>query len=285
MQFTKANPPEKFRQYVASFSGCTGGNPDSPIWCCGLEHGGGWEGEPIPESYFVPKSLDDFDGEHFWDDFWYSSSPFCQAIPKILLILKYGYLLPYRWDAEWMREHHIAGRNGLAMVFNACPISFKDRSSAWWHFNNYQVIFNDGSITPFKNWTQLSSFWLYEQWSIEQRKLVFQKVRQEKAPKLIINFGVNNLNQFFTLWGATFDNCEIIKDPLIGDGKKCSDGYLSIVKNDGKNDTIVCVLQFPSHQSGFSTEAFKRYIPLIRQRCIDHFGEDWLAPVLLTKAV
>lgn len=37
--------PENFRQAAASLYGCNGGNPESPIWLCALEWGGGYSQE------------------------------------------------------------------------------------------------------------------------------------------------------------------------------------------------------------------------------------------------
>lgn len=269
------NPPKGFKEFTASF--VYSGNINSPVWICGLEYGRGWKGNIPAEDFKVQK--DEFQcksSEAFMDRFWAPESPFCHGVLKSLAVLKYGKIpSDFCTDIHWLTEKGLIGPNGLAMILNAFPISMAGRSQAYANWEkNYKVQCKDGSEVDLSQWTTIPYFWLYKQWVIEQRASVFCAQRKHKSPKLIICTGNSDIDFFYKLWGARWDQTEIItsSDP--------SNIYLSKVSNDSnKGNTVIAVVPFFGYQR-YTLNSYARYnniLGKVADYCEYTFGKNWLS--------
>ena len=280
----KISPPQLFQDFVSSFAGCSSGNVNSPVWICGLEHGGGLlEDEYITEKWLRERicKFEDLhvnSAEAFMQNFFVSESPFCHGVLRALAVLKFGKVPEdFQTNTQWLEHRGLIGSQGLALVLNAYPVTMKSRShsnSAW--DSKYKIQREDGSKELFKDWVSLPYFWLYKKWTIAVRKIPFIQVRERKAPKLIICAGSNEVHDFFELWGVSWKGAEIIPDPQ----KELQPVYMSYAQNKhGPNDTIVAVVPFFGYQKSTlnSYERYNRIIKLLRDRCINYFGENWLS--------
>ena len=279
----KINPLKLFHDFVSSFAGCSSGNVNSPVWICGLEQGGGFlEDEYITEKW-LREGVREFEDMHtnsaeaFMQNFFASKSPFCHGVLRALAVLKFGKIPEdFQINTQWLESHGLIGSQGLALVLNAYPVTMKSRSysnDAW--DSEYKIQHEDGSKELFKDWVSLPYFWLYKKWTIAARKIPFIQVREKKAPKLIICTGSEEVYDFFELWGVNWMGAEIIPDPQ----NELQPVYLSFAQNKpGQNNTIVAVVPFFGYQKSTlnSYERYNRIINLLRERCINYFGENWL---------
>ena len=279
----RIDPPELFCNFVSSFSGCSAGNINSPIWLCGLEHGGGFsETEPITENWLreatTPfESLHIANGQKFMDSFFAPRSPFCHGVVRSLTMLKLGDIpSDFQTETSWLESKGIIGANGLALVLNAFPVSMKSRSvsdKAW--AQDYKVHLNNGQIVPLNEWSTIPYFWIYKKWAIEQRRVIFSKTRELKAPKLILCSGSNEVMLFFELFSARLSNSTVLCDP----DNEVPPTFVSCIQNGGnKPDTLIAVVPFFGYQKYTlnSYERYRRVIGAVRTLCIEKFGEKWL---------
>ena len=274
------NVPEQFKKIVESFYGSTAGNIRSPIWFCGLEWGGGYD-ESIPifvdnlEPYDF-KSLHVWSAKQFESYFWTPRSAFCRNVIKLLYGLKKGPCSGWSSKYEEWDKDGIAGPNGIAMILNAYPISFKDRNQAYQVWDKLKVRFADGHQDLFKSWTGLKTFRDYKSYVLDNRSEVFINERKKRAPKLIIAFGYENYQR---LWGAdkgSWDEADFKFSSK--PGKKADDCFGYWLNNgEGKEKTLLLITPFPSGSHGLvSDEQMDAVIKWLDVQ----LGKNWLEQAL-----
>ena len=80
------NDREKVRNYMASYRGIDGGNPNAPVWICGIEHGGKSD-RGIPD--ISPEARPGSWTEEFKKEFPdFSSWPYHQKVAKLMVALR-----------------------------------------------------------------------------------------------------------------------------------------------------------------------------------------------------
>ena len=80
------NDGDKIRDYLASYRGIDGGNPNAPVWICGIEHGGKSDkGVPDLSAESNPGSWTEQFKQKFKD---FSTWPYHQKVAKLMVALR-----------------------------------------------------------------------------------------------------------------------------------------------------------------------------------------------------
>ncbi len=276
--------PKLFLEVVRSFYGCTSGNIDSPVWLCGLEWGGGLSTE-VPTVFdrsdiygfeaLQCKSLEDFIGA-----FWAPRSKFCQNALKVLLTIQSkGEYSKAQYDKKWDEKHRTVGPKGIALVLNAFPISFKNRSVANAAWQKYRVRLSERDTQSFPEWTGLKTVDDYRDFVCKYRKDTFIAERKKRCPKLIVCFGKTSNEHFRKIWGAE-DKEEAIKISMEEGGKPDCFGYvLDNINEDGtkKYETVLFITPFIAGRYGLnSNKKIKKVFSELYDKMEERFGPDWL---------
>ena len=274
---------ENFTKLVESFYGSTIGNVRSPVWMCGLEWGGGYDSKvPILESELEPYGFEDLQTTSWQDfeaNFWAAKSPFCQNTMKILCEL-YNCTKPetnasYKQNWETWEKLGIVGVNGLALILNAFPISFKDRSAAWKDWGEYKVrtAKDERNPIPLSEWSGQNSFGDYTNFVVEHRSKVYSNERKLRKPKLIICFGKQSLDTFLDLWDVesrtpslAFNFDDTFNPVFESKGYPNCFGYWV-------DETLVAVVPFPNY---IKTEHIKNISTWLYNEVSKKYGPNWL---------
>lgn len=173
----------QFKRTALSLAGCDGGNPNSEIWFCGLEHG-----------YDSSTTLEDFlalsdNTIYSWDHSDYIGSWTAQYNAKICWFLWYFYHLEWN-DGEnaetFVKRHHILyseQAKGIGFKLNMLPLGFKKRNAVNWTEQYQQA-------------TGFASFTEYRNWCIEYRGAFFRELIRTHKPKVIVCTGISEVSNF-----------------------------------------------------------------------------------------
>lgn len=273
-----------FDEVVHSFYGCTIGNVDSPIWICGLEWGGGLSlEEPTPIESFAPygfKELQCLDTKDFECSFWAPRSPFCRAVIKILSVLLKGELLSWKDFSDLEREG-IVGRDGIALILNANPITFSNRDEARKEWNNFCIRLSDGEILSLKEWTSFESFECYNNEVRKIRNELFVAERIKRKPRIIIACGYDAMCVFLDsdkLGDAKSKNWKELFDPSlrISSKEEKKDVWCKWLKNseDEQEDTLLVWQDFPGRRFNQDNQ-YKTAYNKVREIYKDKMGCEW----------
>ena len=72
----------------------------------------------------------------------------------------------YTSNFDDLSKRKIVGPYGLALILNTFPISMKGRNVATKSWDEYKVRLEDGSVKSLKEWSELSSFYEYSDYVI-----------------------------------------------------------------------------------------------------------------------
>ena len=180
MNDTNVSP--NFQQYALSYSGMDGGNPDAPLWICGIEFGGELAGEnQFTQADKIPCWTDASreasinkakatgnrqDGYKMW--------PFCRLASKLTVAVMSGDI------SEW-RQHYYSdseqkgycGACGCNFSLNLYPINFRRIGDAGW---------ND----DLRCGTGFASRHHYRAWCVEHRFRWLQKLMSNHKPSAVV---------------------------------------------------------------------------------------------------
>lgn len=233
---------QNFKDMALSFSGCDGGNLNSNIWTCGLEWGGGYENNIIPEDIFKALPLGAWDiGENtIVDNLNY------QYNQKLAWF--FSYLLG--WDAEDYKNESVTNglycKNGIGFKMNAFPISFPDRDSVTWLPKTIDQ-------TGFNNFSE------YKNWCVEHRGAYFHDLIKIHSPKLVLCTGIESSTEFMDFFRC--DESSI----------KPQDGFNIGLTNNAK--TLITVVPFFGGPNGINSyEKMETLTGQIDAYAKDHFG-------------
>lgn len=176
---------EYTKSLVSSFYGCDGGNPNYPIWFCGIEHGGDYDKNKteIFDSYLANKN---FDTPASWADENYQESIIAPGNFNRYIAAFYANYENIVFDTlkndvavEFVRDNAILHPNGIGFKINLLP--FRKKS------------LNSNSITELNS--LMDGDYLTEVLNT-RRKFFFNQI-QEYQTKLIICSGVTLINEFY----------------------------------------------------------------------------------------
>jgi hypothetical protein len=242
---------DEFRDLALSFYGCDGGNPDFPIWTCGLEWGGGLKENEIPPDEFSKTDPCTWDspGESVRACLSGRRMGYNQKLAWFFSFFLGWDIYNYKREAE---EQKLFCKSGIGFKMNAFPISFKNRNSVIWSENIIKQ-------------TGLSSFHDYRVWCVENRGKYFTDLLKKHSPKIVLCTGINSYIEFHD-----FFRCNK-KDVMV-------DNNIYIAKANG-DKTLVFVVPFFGGAHGINSyEKMEELVRSVKKHCYEHFrSEGWIS--------
>jgi hypothetical protein len=189
------HPTQEFEKWAKDFSGFDGGNPESPLWICGIEPGADQLGPFIlsPDWTYslrnkdIPAWTEKLKG--LKNPFYGYTTPFLQRASKIA----FNY---FEQDGTWdnFRTTSFLVPGGTGFLINLYPLAFKDLYSKWTteHFRR----------TGFPNKE------LYRAWCMENRFPVIKNWVTDLSPtppKVIICVGIRMRLDFLLAFSDSTD--------------------------------------------------------------------------------
>ena len=165
--------PELFTQYISSFSGCMGGNPNAPIWLV------------VDHSARCPLPID-------------PEKVFANPVTNIDALKR---ALPTTCPCTESVTRLINSITG-----NPSPLCTGMITTNVW-IEKLAVTTPDGEVTMAK-YTGLPSYRDFLNFLVAQRGQVFQAAAAEKSPKIILCSNILRANDYFKLFGADRKNVE-----------------------------------------------------------------------------
>lgn len=179
--------PESFVAAVSSLYGNNGGNPESPVWLCGLEWGGGYKPEapkepdffednevfPIEPATMKARLKGDFNEDGTGRP---GGSAFYRVQIALLKAIVDGDFGEECNPYKWIDEFGFFSKGCYGFGLNAFPVSMKGRDTARENWRNDKVLKVDGQILSFAEWTGIPDFDEYRDWCAGLRQKVFGAV-------------------------------------------------------------------------------------------------------------
>lgn len=283
--------PENFEAAASSLYGNNGGNPESPIWVCGLEWGVGYSPEEPKEPNFwsendifpiEPETMKawikgDFDEDGIGRPGGSAFYRIQVALLKAIIDGDFGKKVdPYTWMDEY--GFFSKGRYGLGL--NAFPVSMRNRTIAWESWTNDKVLKVDGRILSFAEWTGIPDFNAYREWCAGLRQKAFCSLRRQYHPAVIYCGGKNEANYFFRMWTDEADkNAESGRFAFKGSATEMEFQYRWLDNGANKQATLLVVGPFFGGAYGLTSyDDILECGQNIRRMCDERFndGGAWL---------
>lgn len=257
--------PESFEAAASSLYGINGGNPESPVWLCGLEWGGGYKQEEPEEPDFSQEDESDIQTlepetvkKYLAGDFQGNGagrpggSAFYRsqiALLKAIIDGDFGKDDPY----TWVDEYGFFSKNRYGFSLNAFPVSMKGRTDGSRSWIEDKVLKVGDRILSFSEWTGIPTFQEYLDWCVKQRNKVFCTFRKKYHPAVIYCGGKSEARRFFDVWADEGDQDA-------GNGQFEFDGTVTKMRfeycwlnNEGFNPTLLVVGPFFGGQYGLNS--------------------------------
>ncbi|MCR4347251.1 MAG: hypothetical protein NUV55_08650 [Sulfuricaulis sp.] len=188
--------PKNFQEWVCSLSGCDGGNIEADTWLCGIEWGGGSYEDGIYYEKHLPEEISKGKFTPEQNLFKWKDSityPYGRSFAKLYAAMQgesgedYRDLALNKWDGSELFK------------LNLYPIAFDSTNESLWQ--KYKL----------KEITGFDEKHLFQTWCFMNRFPALSRLREEKAPKLIICTGVSYLREFFMCFGGGQSTSGLIK--------------------------------------------------------------------------
>lgn len=242
------------RQAAHSIHGSNGGNPESPIWLCALEWGGG-----MKDTEEASELVKWFEDEAAWDreamsgcpgdpDAWkvnwerlawkkaveaYKEAPRFYWPQFALMSLLMG---ERRMPApEVFRRWHCLERQGLGYSFNVSFVARSGRnvSEALWRS---QTVRDEGRELSWADWTGFATYADFFQYCAQARQPVFRALRKRFCPAVIYCGGKIERENFRRAWAE--------EDTKFTAVDKYGLTYAWLQNSEGKPDTLLVIGPF-----------------------------------------
>lgn len=176
-----------FKDLALSFSGMDGGNIQSEVWFCGLEHGIGGNFTSEMSAKEKPVSEDNI---YSWDHSEYDGGWNAPYNQRVCWFMDYFYQLDLSENSyeDFVKAHKILFKEGMGFKANMFPIRFSGRDNINWSSELVEL-------------TGFSTFIEYENWCVEHRGKFFRQYVEKYSPKVIVCTGIThdyNFIKFFT---------------------------------------------------------------------------------------
>ena len=282
--------PKSFTEAAGSLYGLNGGNPESPVWLCGLEWGGGYKLEKPEEPDFYqdndvlpvePETVKawlkgDFDEDGTGRP---GGSAFYRVQVALLKAIVDGDLGkgdPY----TWMDEYKFFSKGCYGLGLNAFPVSMRNRATAWKNWTNDKVLKVDGRILSFAEWTGIPDFGAYRDWCAGLRQKAFCSLRRQYHPAVIYCGGKDDADYFFRMWADEADkNAESGTFAFQGSTTEMEFRYRWLDNSANEQTTLLVVGPFFGGPYGLNSyDDILDCGQTIRRMCDAHFndGGAWL---------
>lgn len=223
---------QQVKEWACSFSGCDGGNPNAPIWLCGIEWGlrvkdGESYYQKLAEQIMagpIPLTQTQFP----WADSL--TYPYGLSFAKLYQVIQ-GQAIDSHQDVKLLSGDEL-------FKLNLYPIAFNSTDSGLWQQHGFD------SLTGF------SSKSLFNNWCFFNRFPFFAELKQKHKPKLIICTGINYLTDFLMFFGGVKQVDRIYEAKLLANSPEKRTIYWTSL--DG---TLLVVLPFLSGRYGLNSNA------------------------------
>lgn len=212
--------PELFTQYISSFSGCMGGNPNAPIWLV-VDHSARCPLPIDPEKVFANPVTN-------IDALKRALPTTCPCTESVTRLIN---SITGNPEAETSLVFKPEGQEDKQpiLLLSASPLcTGMITTNAW--MEKLAVTTPDGEVTMAK-YTGLPSYRDFLNFLVAQRGQVFQAAVAEKSPKIILCSNILRANDYFKLFGADRKNVEANDFFLVA----------PVMKNDKEVRTLVFV--------------------------------------------
>jgi len=168
----------KFKEWACSLSGCDGGDPEAPIWICGIEWG--MSANQNAEEYYKKILLEEIKkgpvnqkGEYDWKDT--IGSRYGMNVAKLYASIK----------GHKVEQYDTIEKAGWQLFkLNLYPIAFNKTDDRLWE--KYEL----------SNITGFHEKYIFKTWCFLNRFPVFTGLVEKYNPKLIIGTGISYLTDF-----------------------------------------------------------------------------------------
>jgi len=238
---------ENFKEWACSFSGCDGGDADSPVWTCGIEWGYSKGRQATEEEYQA--ILRKYYSEELPDEIARGAFE-----PE-----KYHY-----FEKERLRFRYVRQMSKLYGALNGMNVENVDDDSCreWklFHMNLYPIAFPyeaDSLWDEYKlaDVTGLESKQIYRTWCLLRRfPWISEQVRKNK-PKLVIGTGVGYLTDFIVCCGGSGIVDCIHMETIVGSKENPVTSTRTLYWTKVSEETTLAVIPFPSGRYGLNSNA------------------------------
>lgn len=224
---------KNFREWACSLSGCDGGNIDANIWLCGIEWGGGSQGnyyeKDLPVEISKGAAIPPTDKYDWENSITYT---YGRSFAKLYTAINGG-------QAEnYTKVLNLSGKEIFKL--NLYPIAFDSTDHNLWLKNKLN------EITGFEN------KYLFNTWCFFNRFPTFSNLRKKHKPKLIICTGIDYLRDFLMFFGSNENIEELNTGKIIPKSEKNKyDRTFYWVNID--NNTLLVVIPFFSGRYGLNS--------------------------------
>ena len=238
---------EHFKEWACSFSGCDGGDLNSPVWLCGIEWGYSNSDGKTDEEYQEDMRID------------YSQRLPAQIAQGAYEPTNLVYFEEKRWKFPYVRN--VAKLYGALKGMNVEEVD-RTKTSDWkiFHMNLYPIAFNNESDELWDTYklaevTGLESKQIYRTWCLLRRfPWIADQVREHK-PKLVIGTGVGYLTDFIVCCGGSGIVDNIHKETIVGNPDKKETSTRTMYWTKVSDETTLVVTPFPSGRFGLNSNA------------------------------
>lgn len=251
--------PELFTQYISSFSGCMGGNPNAPIWLV-VDHSARCPLPIDPEKVFANPVTN-------IDALKRAPPTTCPCTESVTRLIN---SITGNPEAETSLVFKPEGQEDKQpiLLLSASPLcTGMITTNAW--MEKLAVTTPDGEVTMAK-YTGLPSYRDFLNFLVAQRGQVFQAAVAEKSPKIILCSNIFRANDYFKLFGADRKNVEANDFFLVA----------PVMKNDKEVRTLVFVTDMLGLGTGDMTPENELELQQagneFRHYAHDAFGDGWL---------
>lgn len=175
---------QRFVDWVCSFSGCDGGEPNSDIWICGIEHGT----SASDSANRAPIDSLEPEGCPFRDGLYFNDNAKNHTYNRLALALINGYkdmgLTSEDYTEQTVNDKQLFERDGIGFKMNMMPLAFRGNVSRQW----------DATLS---HETGISSLAEYIELCMTKRAAFFrQQIQKSPKVKLIICTALGHRNDF-----------------------------------------------------------------------------------------
>ncbi len=251
--------PELFANYVSSFAGCMGGNPDAPIWLV-CDHAHQCDLPMDPKVAFANPQND-------MNALTRALPSTCKCSGSVARLIN---SIVGNEEGEINKVFKPEGQEKDQPIFlmAASPVCIGLIEPQAW-IEKPAVKTDDGVVTMAK-YTGLPTYKDFINYLVAERGPVFQKAIAEKGPKIILCQGFMKANEYFKLFGA--DRTSV----------QANDFFLVAPVKD-ENGKVVSLV-FVTEMLGFGAPdpTTEQQLELLqagmefRHYAYDQFGEGWL---------
>lgn len=251
--------PEVFNQYISSFAGCMGGNPDAPIWLV-VDHSAPCDLPLNPTKTFANPVTD-------INALKRALPGTCKCSESVARLVNSITGNPEGDTSDVFKPEGQEDKQPV-LCLSASPICLGLATTDAW-MEKPAIKTADGDVTMAK-YTGLPSYRDYLNFLIAQRGEVFTRAVEEKSPKIILCADILHANDYFKLFGADRKNVEANDFFLVA----------PVMKNDGKVRSMVFVTDMLGFGAGNMTAAAALELQQagneIRHYAHEVFGDGWL---------